>query len=144
MAMRRRALDAAGGFDVRLGAGTEFLADDWDMQTRIAALGWVGGYFPGPTVSHHHGRKREHARRLGRGYNMGSGAVSLKLLVNPRTRRIYLPHFLRRLLGDLKYSHLKIVQQIYGAVLFLRRNRGRLLEVQPAEGHYSEPHPGSA
>src|SRR5579872_1042990 len=28
MAMRRRALEAAGGFDVRLGSGTEFLADD--------------------------------------------------------------------------------------------------------------------
>ena len=144
MALRRRALDAVGGFDVRLGSGTEFLADDWDIQTRIAALGWTGGYFPGPTVSHHHGRKREHARRLIRGYNMGSGAVSLKLLADSRTRRIYLPHVLRRLLGDMKYHQLKILQQIYGAMLFLRRNWGRLLEVRSAETDYSGAHPGSA
>ncbi|MGH9810093.1 MAG: glycosyltransferase, partial [Terriglobia bacterium] len=141
MAVRRRALDAAGGFDVRLGSGTDFLAEDWDIQTRIAALGWVGGYFPGPTVSHHHGRKRRNAWKLIRGYNMGSGAVSLKLLADPRTRRIYLPHVLRRMLGDMKYHQLKIVQQIYGAVLFLRRNRGRLLEVPAADSNFSEIRP---
>ncbi len=90
--------------DVRLGSGTPFMAEDWDMQTRVASLGWRGGYFPGPTVSHHHGRKREDARGLIRYYNMGSGAVYLKLLADPRTRWTYVPHLLRRLLGDMK-SH---------------------------------------
>jgi glycosyltransferase involved in cell wall biosynthesis len=143
MAVRRRALQAAGDFDVRLGSGTEFLADDWDIQTRVAAHGWTGGYFPGPTVSHHHGRKREHARRLIRGYNIGSGAVSLKLLADPRTRRIYLPHVLRRILGDMKTHQLKIIQQIYGAVLFLRRNHRHLLKAGPGTAELSEARSGS-
>ena len=144
MAMRRRALEVAGGFDVRLGSGTPFIADDWDMQTRVAALGWAGGYFPGPTVAHHHGRKREHAKALIRVYNMGSGAVYLKLLADPRTRWTYLPHLLRRLLGDMKYHPLKIVQQIYGAVLFLRQHRRHLVDVRPSGPDLLEARPGSS
>jgi glycosyltransferase involved in cell wall biosynthesis len=144
MAIRRRALEQAGGFDVRLGPGTPFLADDWDMQTRVAALGWAGGYFPGPTVSHHHGRKREHAKALIRLYNMGSGAVCLKLLADPRTRWNYLPHILRRILGDMKTHPLKIVQQIHGAMLFLKENRRHLLEVRSPATALSQIRPGSA
>jgi glycosyltransferase involved in cell wall biosynthesis len=144
MAVRRRALEAAGEFDIRLGPGTPFIADDWDMQTRVGALGWSGGYFPGPTVEHHHGRKREHARPLIRVYNMGSGAVYLKLIADPRTRRVYFPHLLRRLLGDSKFHQLKILQQIHGALLFLRRHRRHLLEVPSRSPDYSEARPGSA
>jgi glycosyltransferase involved in cell wall biosynthesis len=144
MAIRRRALEQAGGFDVRLGPGTPFLADDWDMQTRVAALGWAGGYFLGPTVSHHHGRKREHAKALIRVYNMGSGAVCLKLFADPRTRWNYLPHIMRRILGDMKTHPLKIVQQIHGAMLFLKENRRHLLEVRSPATALSQIRPGSA
>jgi GT2 family glycosyltransferase len=144
MAIRRRPLKQAGGFDVRLGPGTPFLADDWDMQTRVAALGWAGGYFLGPTVSHHHGRKREHAKALIRLYNMGSGSVCLKLLADPRTRWNYLPHILRRILGDMKTHPLKIVQQIHGAMLFLKENRRHLLEVRSPATALSQVRPGSA
>lgn len=143
MAVRRRALEAAGEFDVRLGSGTPFIADDWDMQTRVGALGWRGGYFPGPTVAHHHGRKRQHARALIRVYNMGSGAVYLKLIADPRTRPIYFPHLLRRLLGDLKSHPHKILQQIHGALLFLRRHRRHLRGVHSRASEYSEVRPGS-
>jgi glycosyltransferase involved in cell wall biosynthesis len=144
MAVRRHALEAAGEFDVRLGSPTPFIADDWDMQTRVGALGWLGGYFPGPTVSHHHGRKREHARAVIRVYNMGSGAVYLKLGADPRTRWTYLPHLLRRVLGDLKSHPYKIVQQIHGALLFLAQNRRHLLAVQPRSSDRTEVRTGSA
>jgi len=132
MAMRRRAHEDAGGFDVRMGPGTRFAAEDWDMLTRIGVQGWAGGYFPGPTVSHHHGRKRREARERIRSYDIGSGAVYLKLVANPRTRRIYLPHILRRILGDLKFHQIKIVTQMCGAILFLRENRRHLLDAMPS------------
>jgi hypothetical protein len=122
-AARRAALSAAGEFDVRLGSGTPFPAEDWDMLTRLAAGGWAGGYFPGPTVSHHHGRKPHEARKLIRTYNIGSGAVLAKLAANPRTRRIYLPHLLRRMLGDMKFHQRKVFQQLYGAAWFLSQAR---------------------
>ncbi len=132
MAFRRKAIERAGGFDVRLGSGTAFPAEDWDMLTRVGAQGWAGGYFPGPTVSHHHGRKPHEARNLIRVYNIGSGAVYLKLAMNPDTRRLYLPHLLRRMLGDMKFHQRKVAQQMYGAFLFLRENRRHLLETPPA------------
>jgi hypothetical protein len=79
-----------------------------------------------------------------RGYNMGSGAVCLKLLADPRTRWNYLPHILRRILGDMKTHPLKIVQQIHGAMLFLKENRRHLLEVRSPATALSQVRPGSA
>jgi glycosyltransferase involved in cell wall biosynthesis len=143
MAMRRQALLDAGGFDQRMGPATRFPAEDWDVLTRIGIDGWVGGYFPGPTVSHHHGRKRAEARIRIRCYNIGSGAVYLKLLANARTRRMYLPYILRTIAGDMKFRQTKVAAQIYGAMLFLWQNGHCLLEVAPniLEPPLHDPHP---
>ena len=123
MAVRRQAWLEVGGFDERMGPAMRFVAEDWDIQTRIGIRGWAGGYFPGPTVSHHHGRKRAEARKRIRAYDVGSGAVYLKLIADRVARRIYMPHILRRLLGDMKYRQLKVLTQIYGALLFFRDYR---------------------
>jgi glycosyltransferase involved in cell wall biosynthesis len=131
MALRRRALTAVGGFDVRMGPGTRFPAEDWEIATRIGAEGWDGGYFPGPVVSHDHPRTSGEAKSRLRSYHVGMGAVYVKLVANPRTRRIYLPHILRRFLGDMKLHQAKVATQIYGGMLFLRQNRRHLLEVMP-------------
>jgi glycosyltransferase involved in cell wall biosynthesis len=139
MAVRRRVLMDVGGFDERMGPATRFPAEDWDILTRIGVQGWAGGYFPGPTVSHHHGRKRPEAKKRIRSYNIGSGAVYLKLLADPRTRRAYLPHILRRLLGDMKFHQVKVATQIYGAILFLRQNRRHLLDAMPDPARISDP-----
>jgi GT2 family glycosyltransferase len=141
MAVRRRVLMDVGGFDERMGPATRFPAEDWDILTRIGVQGWAGGYFPGPTVSHHHGRKRPEAKKRIRSYNIGSGAVYLKLLANPRTRRAYLPHILRRLRGDMKFNQVKVATQIYGAILFLRQNRRHLLDAMPDPARVSDPRP---
>jgi GT2 family glycosyltransferase len=87
MAFRRSALEAAGGFDVRLGPGTPFNCEDVDVATRISAAGWTGAYDPRPTVYHHHGRKtRQEARDLARSYAHGRGALYAKCLLDPRLR----------------------------------------------------------
>jgi len=104
---------------VRLGPGTRFFSgEDWEIATRIGANGWAGGYFPGPTVEHDHGRRGKHARRRIAEYDIGNGAVCWKLMANPRTRSIYQWHLLRRLVGDLKYRQKKVAMQIYGALLY--------------------------
>jgi hypothetical protein len=120
IAFRRRALAEIGGFDPELGAGTPFPAEDWDAVTRVCMNGWAGGYFPGPTVSHHHGRKAAQAAEHIRTYNYGSGAVYAKLLMSPRTRWLYGRHWARRMLGDSKYHHRKIAQQLRGALDYWR------------------------
>ncbi len=134
MAIRRRALMAVGGFDERMGPGTRFPAEDWEVLTRIGAAGWSGGYFPGPAVAHDHPRSPKEARSRLRSYHIGIGAVYLKLVANPQTRRIYVPHILRRFLGDMKFHQMKIATQIYGGLLFLRQNRRHLLEAVPGSG----------
>ena len=131
MAVRRRALMAVGGFDVRMGPGTRFPAEDWEVATRIGVEGWAGGYFPGPVVSHDHPRTLDEAKSRLRSYHVGMGAVYVKLVANPRTRGIYLPHILRRFLGDMKFHQVKVATQIYGGMQFLRQNRRHLLEAMP-------------
>jgi glycosyltransferase involved in cell wall biosynthesis len=119
LAIRRRVLEAVGGFDTRLGPATPvFSAEDWELIARIGASGWAGGYFPGPTVTHDHGRKHQEAKRRIYEYNLGIGAVYSILIRDRRTRRIYTAHILRRVLGDMKHRQAKIVTELYGAFLF--------------------------
>jgi hypothetical protein len=40
---------------------------------------------------------------------------------------MYWPHLLRRILGDMKFHQLKVMQQMYGAFLFFRENKNQLI-----------------
>jgi glycosyltransferase involved in cell wall biosynthesis len=73
--VRRSAIENAGGYDTRLGAGTRFPAEDIELVGRIAALGGSGIYFPKVIVAHHHGRKlKSEKAKLFKGYDWGAGA----------------------------------------------------------------------
>jgi glycosyltransferase involved in cell wall biosynthesis len=120
MAFRRAALVAVGGFDPALGAGTPFPAEDWDAVARVCISGWDGGYFPAPTVSHHHGRTATDAARQLRTYHYASGAVYAKLLGHSATRWPYGRHWARRILGDAKYHQRKLLHQFRGAIDYWR------------------------
>ncbi|WP_420143846.1 glycosyltransferase family 2 protein [Sphingobium sp.] len=78
MAFRRQCLADAGRFDIRLGAGTPFAGEEWDMCLRASRKGWAGGYFPQPRVAHDHRRveSESHARMLY--YDFGGGLVYAK------------------------------------------------------------------
>jgi hypothetical protein len=123
MAFRRAALLAVGGFDPAFGAGTQFPAEDWDAVARVCISGWDGGYFPAPTVSHHHGRKAAEASQQLAVYHYASGAVYAKLLMSPATRWSYGRHWARRIFGDAKYHHRKLLQQFHGAVDYWKSTR---------------------
>lgn len=88
MAFRRSALNQAGLFDPLFGAGATFAGEDWELAIRISYCGWAGGYFPKPTVSHHHRRKVADTKQLLRFYAIGEGAVYAKfILLGPRRRK---------------------------------------------------------
>ncbi len=123
MAFRRTAIVGVGGFDPALGAGTPFPAEDWDAVARVCISGWDGGYFPAPTVSHHHGRTASDASSQLRTYHYASGAVYAKLLMNRVTRWPFARHWARRILGDAKYHHRKLAQQFRGAIDYCRAVR---------------------
>ena len=101
MAFRRSALEQAGLFDEDFGAGARFAGEDWELALRVSFAGWDGGYFPGPTVWHHHGRKEPEARKLNRFYTIGEGAVYAKGVISHRRRLKMLGYWLKRLGGDL-------------------------------------------
>jgi glycosyltransferase involved in cell wall biosynthesis len=89
---RRAALEKIGGFDERLGAGTNlYCAEDADALARVCAFGWWGVYDPGPTVRHHH-RRRDLAEiaRIREGHSVGTGALFFKCVVNWRISAPYL------------------------------------------------------
>ena len=88
IAVRRTVLTDIGGFDERLGPGTRFNFEDVDMAARASAAGHRGGYFPGPTVRHHHGRRPgPELDALLASYDHGRGAYWGSLLLRPGYRR---------------------------------------------------------
>jgi GT2 family glycosyltransferase len=85
-AFRREALQAIGGFDERLGAGTKlFSAEDTDALARASARGFSGAYDPRPVVYHHHRRRNSaEVQDMRKAYTIGGGAYWLKCSLNPR------------------------------------------------------------
>lgn len=85
--VRRSALAAAGGVDVRLGAGTRFPAEDIELVGRLAALGHAGVYLPKVEVRHHHGRRtKAELTKLFDGYERGAGAYYALMWRYPHMR----------------------------------------------------------
>lgn len=81
LAVRRRALDEAGGFDEDLGAGAPFTsAEDTDLLYRILRAGWEVVCRDDITVVHHEWRSRAAEVRLHYGYGVGAGAQTAKHL----------------------------------------------------------------
>jgi len=129
MAFRREAILGIGGFDEEFGPGARFpgAGEDWDAMARVCATGWAGGYSPRPTVRHHHGRDAAAAAALLVKYHYGSGVVFCKLATSEdkSIRRLFIRHWVRRTLGDIKGGHyLKLVQQFRGALAYRRAKRG--------------------
>lgn len=86
MAFSRQALDAVGGFDSALGAGT--LARGGDDLASFAAVvraGFQLVYEPGAIVWHHHRREEAGMWRQAYGYGMGLGAyLTSAIIKDPR------------------------------------------------------------
>ncbi len=124
MAFRRTALDRLGGFDPLLGPGTPFVIEDADLVARAAAAGMAGGYFPGPVVYHHHGRKApDDVTALTHVYDRGRGAMFAKMLLDRRTR---LPYF-KQWYWQLQWRQApRIMREFWGAALYCvaRARRG--------------------
>jgi GT2 family glycosyltransferase len=119
MAFRRTCLEDAGPFDPRFGAGTRFAGEEWDVAIRASAAGWSGGYFPGPTVFHDHGRDNTEAGRREAFYDFGGGAVYMKSLLHPASRNIL--RLLAKEIRDGRWSRRLNFLKGAAAYLFSRR-----------------------
>jgi glycosyltransferase involved in cell wall biosynthesis len=120
-AFRRPVLEAIGGFDPGLGAGTPFACEDVDALARAAAAGWRGAYDPRPLVYHHHRRKtRDEALRLRRIYDMGRGAYYMKCVISPAVRARYLGAWLHLIASQRPR---RTARELRGALAYLTRDR---------------------
>ena len=79
MAFRRRALEDAGPFDERLGAGAGVpAAEDTDMLYRVMRNGWAVRCDDRITVRHHDWRTAAEQRSVHQAYGIGFAAQTLK------------------------------------------------------------------
>ncbi len=93
MAFRTDVVLALGGFDPALGPGGLFNFEDLDMASRAAAAGYAGGFFPGPTVRHHHRRRlAADVASLQRSYDGGRGAYFASLVMRRQAPRALVRH----------------------------------------------------
>lgn len=88
MAFRRDVFRRIGGFNVLMGAGTRFAAEDLEFLTRASLAGFRGAYIHGPCVWHHHGRKWADVPGLHRRHDWGLGAYYASLLLSGNYRGV--------------------------------------------------------
>ena len=131
MAVRRHVLEAIGGFDPFLGAGTRCMAgEDTDFIARAVWAGWTARYDPKVVVAHHHQRRPgADADRQRRAYDLGRGAYYARWLLDRRARRTYLREWYysaRRMVGRRDLGAFR--RELAGASRYVR---DRLLRVGP-------------
>lgn len=119
LSFRREVLEAIGGFDPQLGAGTPFPCEDVDA---VAATSWAGfevGFDPAPVVYHHHRRKSADIPRLSAAYDRGRGAYFMKYLLRPDSRAKYAKAWLAKIVNPKGLLHLvRIYREISGALTY--------------------------
>ena len=130
MAARRSVLEALGGFDELLGAGTPYPSEDVDLVSRASAAGWRGVYDPRPVVAHHHRRRSDsQVDTLRHAYDLGRGAYYAKCLADPKRRgkawRVWLKSLLRSAAAApaSKRARAQIAGELKGAFGYLRARR---------------------
>ncbi len=124
LAFRREALQAIGGFDPELGAGTPFPCEDIDAAAAVLWAGFKGRYDPRPLVLHHHRRRAHDVPRLRAGYDRGRGAYYAKFLLRPECRRAYAAGWLSQVRAHLNREGLvRLFRELRSAAAYLRFRR---------------------
>lgn len=124
LSFRRKALQAIGGFDPELGAGTPFPCEDIDAVAAVLWAGFRGRYDPRPLVHHHHRRRLPDVPRLRAGYDRGRGAYYAKFLLRPDCRRAYAAGWLHETRMNLNGAGLvRLFRELRSAAAYLRSRR---------------------
>ena len=127
LSFRRAALEAAGGFDPDLGAGTRFPCEDMVAIAAVLWAGYAGRYDPRPTVHHHHRRRLPDVPRLMAGYDRGRGAYYAKFLLRPDSRRTFAAGWVREVRNHLDRALLhRLFRELRAAGAYLIHRRAFL------------------
>jgi GT2 family glycosyltransferase len=124
LSFRREALEAIGGFDAGLGAGTPFPCEDIDAVAAVLWAGFKGRYDPRPLVLHHHRRREADVPVLRAGYDRGRGAYYAKFLLRPECRRAYVAGWLGEVRNNLNRAGLvRLFRELRSAAAYLQFRR---------------------
>ena len=86
MGVSRTALEAVGGFDVYLGAGSRVGgAEETDLAYRVLKAGYGGKYVPEALIYHDHRREDHEVHRIRWNYAKGRGAFFIKHILRGDT-----------------------------------------------------------
>lgn len=134
LVLSAEALARIGGFDIRYGAGAEFIAaEDTDFFVRAVNLGIPIRYDPSFAVDHYHGRRAlNQAIALSKGYNFGDGALYGKhVFSNSRIRRAIVRDIRAALrefyrteprFGIKRYNQFKMLHRVRGMIAYYRHS----------------------
>ena len=120
MAFRRRAFEAVGGFDERLGAGAAGCSEDSELWYRLLAAGHSCLYEPAAVVAHHHRADPDALEAQARAY--AEGHVAALFVEFARSRHP----------GELVRAFVNLPAHIGGEVM---ANRGAPARAQ-MQGYY--------
>jgi GT2 family glycosyltransferase len=95
IAFRREALNAIGGIDPELGAGTRFPCEDVDAVAAVLWAGFAACFDPRPCVRHDHGRAEAEIPVLLDSYDRGRGAYFAKYILRSDSRLPFVMGWLR-------------------------------------------------
>ena len=124
LSFRREALQAIGGFDADLGAGTRFPCEDTVAIAGVLWAGFEGRYDPRPLVFHHHRRRLPDVPRLMAGYDRGRGAYYAKFLLRPECRRTFAIGWMMEMRNHLDAVHLgRFFRELRSAAAYLASHR---------------------
>jgi GT2 family glycosyltransferase len=127
MAVRRKAIEQVGGFDLRLGAGAAGCSEDSELWYRVLAAGWCCLYQPTAVVYHYHRRDLESLKQQMYAYMRGHVAALLIQFEKYRhwgnlrrlflgTPKRYTALFLKGLLNGMKPEKQTLGSEVLGCL----------------------------
>lgn len=123
LSFRRSVLEAIGGIDPALGAGTPFPCEDIDAVAATLAAGHAAWFDPRPSVRHHHRRKHADLAATAAGYDLGRGAYFAKYLLRRGTRRAVLALWWSRARSEPSVTRAGLEREIAAARRYVFHRR---------------------
>jgi len=113
MLFHRKVINKIGLFDMLMGPGTSFVAEDIEYAARASWAGFTGAHIPELIVYHHHGRKKAEEKKQWKSYYLGHGAYYIKFIL--KGKFIYIKKWFEL----SKYSKKRIFIELKGALIYM-------------------------